>query len=319
MTLYTPPRGPRDYAGLVARGFAMGAADVVPGVSGGTMAFILGIYEELLAATRQMTQPSFLKPLLRGDLRSASSELPWRFLTAVLGGILLAVFSLAPMLEWLLENQPALLWSFFFGLVLASIVSVTARVRRWTVLTLGGTVLGTVAAWLIVGLVPVQTPDAPWFLMLSGSIAICAMVLPGISGSFILVLMGKYQPILAAASERDLFTLSTFAFGAGIGLLLFARFLSWLLARYHDITVAILIGLMAGSLRKVWPWKETLETMIDRHGKSVPVVERNILPGSLEELAIGIGLAIAGMTIVIVLERSTRGQLAEVPPAEPSA
>ncbi len=305
-TLYTPPRGPRDYVGLVARGFAMGAADVVPGVSGGTMAFILGIYEELIRATREITQPSFLRPLLRGNLKAAAEALPWPFLCAVFAGILLAVFSLAPGLEWLLENQPALLWSFFFGLVLASILTVSARVGRWTTLTRGGVILGTIGAWLIVGMVPVQTPDAPWFLVLSGSIAICAMVLPGISGSFILVLMGKYQQILAAVTERDLVTIATFAFGAGIGLLLFARFLSWLLARYHDVTVSLLIGLMAGSLRKVWPWKETLESMIDRHGKSVPVVERNILPSGAEELALGVGLALVGAAIVLVLERANR-------------
>ena len=281
----------------------MGAADVVPGVSGGTMAFILGIYEELIEATSRITDPEFLRPLSRLQIAQALNALPWAFLVAVFGGVLLAVFSLAPGLEWLLEDHPVLLWAFFFGLVLASIFTVSRRIASWTAPKILAAVGGAIGAYIFVGLVPIQTSEALWFIFVSGVIAISAMVLPGISGSFMLVLLGKYQYILGAVTNRDFVVLAVFGLGTGIGILAFARFLRWLLARYHDLTVAVLIGLMAGSLRKVWPWKEVLETTLDRHGKTVPLVEQNILPLLGTEVAIAAGLAIVGLGSVLLLER----------------
>lgn len=292
-----------DYLGLTARGFAMGAADVVPGVSGGTMAFILGIYEELINSIRALVNPTAIKLLLRFRIRDGLYLLPWRFLTAVLIGILLAIFSLARFLEWMLINHPALLWSFFFGLVVASIYTVSKRIKPWRGTTIASTVIGAVAAYIVVGLVPVQTPNTPWFLFMSGAIAICAMILPGISGSFILVLLGKYQYVLSAVNNRDIVTLILIGAGAAVGIITFAQILGWLFKRYHDVTVAILIGLMIGSLRKIWPWKETVDFILDRHGEPIPIEQINVLPPAWTgEVTFALILAILGFLVVFVLD-----------------
>ena len=203
----------------------------------------------------------------------------------------------------MLENHPSLLWSFFFGLVVASIITVNKRVKQWGVTTIIGAIVGTILGYLIVGLVPVETPNAPWFLFLSGAIAICAMILPGISGSFILVLMGKYEYVLSAVNDRDFLTLFFVAAGAGIGIITFAQILSWLFKRYHDVTVALLIGLMVGSLRKIWPWKETVSTYIDRHGEELPLIQQNVLPAVLDGTVIfAIILAVVGFVLVFGLD-----------------
>ncbi|MEM7128968.1 MAG: DUF368 domain-containing protein [Chloroflexota bacterium] len=319
------------YLILVAKGFCMGCADVVPGVSGGTMAFILGIYEELLSSIRMVGRPQFIQAVLGFRVKDAVQIINLPFLIAIIVGILIAILTLAPGLEWLLENEPVLLWSFFFGLVIASILSVSRRVTTWTPILWGMLVVGAVLAWLLVGLTPTQTPESWWFLMLSGAIAICAMILPGVSGSFILVLMSKYQFFIEAVNSRDLISLALAGIGALVGLVSFAQILSWLFKRYHDMTVALLIGLMVGSLRKIWPWKEVLETMTDRHGKLIPIVEQNVLPistkgtfsienltnGSFQvefiasvgssvgnmEILYAVGLAILGFVLVMLLER----------------
>lgn len=311
-------RGPRQYAGLVARGFAMGAADVVPGVSGGTMAFILGIYEELIMSIRAVARPPLWRALSRGRIAEGWRAINAWFLLAVGGGILMAVASLARGLEWLLHHQPVLLWSFFFGLVLASVVTVTDRVTRWTPGLVGATCAGALGAYVFVGAVPVQTPETWWFLIASGALAICAMILPGISGAFVLVLLGKYQYVLGAVNQRDFGTLALVGFGAALGLIAFSQVLGWLFRRYHDLTVALLIGLMAGSLRKIWPWKEVLESMTDRHGTIIPTVERNVLPalrvdGALNaEIGLAMAFAVLGLVLVLVIERLARSRSAEV-------
>jgi putative membrane protein len=302
-------RSAGEYAGLLARGFAMGSADVVPGVSGGTMAFILGIYEELIQSIRNVANREFLSALFTFRLRRAFEVLNWPFLIAVGSGIVLAILTLARLLEWLLVNHPVLLWSFFFGLVLASVFMVSKRVRRWTVPLLLTLAVSTVAAYVFVGLVPMQTPEEGWFLFLSGALAICAMILPGISGAFVLLLLGKYQYVLAAVNQRDIGVIAIVGAGAAVGIVTFAQVLGWLFRRFHDATVAVLTGLMIGSLRKVWPWKRGLEFVEDRHGNPIPTVEENILPqlassGSLNgELLYAIGLALLGLVAVIVLER----------------
>lgn len=297
-------RTPAEYAGLVARGFVMGSADVVPGVSGGTMAFILGIYEELIRSIRAVARPPFWKALLGLRVVEALKAVNAGFLVALLSGILLAVLSLAKGLEWLLENQPVYLWSFFFGLVLASVWTVSRRIPRWSPKLIGALLLGTVGAYIVVGLVPLQTPESAWYLFLSGALAICAMILPGISGSFILVLLGKYQFVLGAVNDRDIVTIAIVGAGAVIGLVSFAQVLGWLLKRYHDLAVAVLIGLMLGSLRKIWPWKEVLATITDRHGALIPTVEANILPATFgSEVVIALGLALLGFVLVLVLDK----------------
>jgi putative membrane protein len=288
----------KDYLGLAARGFAMGSADVVPGVSGGTMAFILGIYEELITSIRDLLSPAAARLALRFKIKEALDILPWKFLLAVGIGIILAIFTLAPYLEWTLENQPVLLWSFFFGLVAASIITVSKKVSHWSVGTIAGAVIGAVAAFFIVGLVPAQTPNTAWFLFFSGFVASCAMILPGISGSFILLLLGKYQTVLTAVNDRDFAVLLIIALGVAVGIVTIAQILSRLFKRYHDVTVAVLIGLMAGSLRKIWPWKET----IDVPGEPIPEVV-NVWPSAwTTEITIAVILIIVGFALVFILD-----------------
>jgi len=283
-----------DYLGLVLKGVCMGAADVVPGVSGGTMAFILGIYEELIGAIRSF-DISCLRRLFTLHFREAFSGVQWPFLTAVGGGILCAVFSLARILSWLLHHEPVLIWSFFFGLIVASLFTVSRRIRQWRIRVFAGFVLGTAATYLLVGLVPMSTPEAPWFLFLSGAVAICAMILPGISGAFILVLMGKYLYVLDAVNARDFVSLGLVAGGAVVGLAGFARILGWLFRRYHDATIAVLTGLMLGSLRKVWPWKQAFGEA------QVPV---NTLPESWSpEVSWAVVLGVLGFLIVAAISR----------------
>jgi putative membrane protein len=311
----------RDYLGLVARGFCMGAADVVPGVSGGTMAFILGIYEELIQSIRMVGQPEFLRNVFRLRWREVLRLLNWPFLMAVATGIFLAIISLASGLTWLLENQPTMVWSFFFGLVLASVFVVSKRIPRWTPPLMATMAAATIAAYLLVGLAPAQTPEAGWFLFLSGALVITAMILPGISGAFILVLLGKYQFMLNAVNQRDIVTLAIVSLGAAVGLVTFAQVLSWLFKRYHDLTVALLTGLMLGSLRRVWPWKIDLAWTIDRHGQQAPTLQQNILPelwlgGSLNpDVIIAIALGVAGCTAVLLLDRWANHQSAAAYPA----
>ena len=281
----------------------MGAADVVPGVSGGTMAFITGIYEELILSIKSVDLTAF-RLVVSLRWKEALAHIRWPFLVAVLAGILGAIFSLAKGIAWLLEHTPVHLWAFFFGLVLASVLTVSKRVGRWGVGMLSVAGLAAVGAYLLVGLVPVETPEAGWFVLLSGMIAVCAMILPGISGSFILVLLGKYQYILAAVNNRDVVTLGIFAVGAAIGLLSFAQVLGWIFRRHHDLTVAMLTGLMVGSLRKIWPWKETISTMLNRHGKTVPVERVNILPETFSgEVGLAAALAALGIVLVVLLDR----------------
>jgi putative membrane protein len=288
----------KDYIGLVARGFAMGSADVVPGVSGGTMAFILGIYEELITSIRDLLSPTAARFLLRFKIKAALDVLPWQFLLAVGFGIILAIFTLAPYLEYMLENQPVFLWSFFFGLVAASIITVSKKVSRWGATTIVAAIIGAVVAYLIVGLVPAETPNSAWFLFLSGFIASCAMILPGISGSFILLLLGKYQTVLSAVNNRDFVVLFIVALGVAAGIVTIAQLLSWLFKRYRDLTVAVLIGLMAGSLRKIWPWKEA----VDVPGEPLPELV-NVLPATwTTEVTIAVVLVIVGFGLVFVLD-----------------
>ena len=297
-----PRRTFADYLGISARGFCMGVADVVPGVSGGTMAFILGVYEELLDAVHAVNV-RFLRALVTFRFKEALADFPYPFLIALVTGIMVAIFSLARFFAWALAHHPVLVWAFFFGLVFASIITVRGKVSAWTATEVLALLLAASAAFVLVGAVPVETTSAAWFVFLSGSIAICAMILPGISGSFILVILGKYEYMLNAVVQRDFLPILIFGFGGILGLVFFARVLRWLLRRYHDVTVAALIGLMAGSLRKIWPWKETVETFTNSQGAVKPLIEQNVLPAAVsEEVLLAITLGIAGCAIVLVIE-----------------
>jgi putative membrane protein len=292
-----------DYLILALKGFCMGASDVVPGVSGGTMAFILGIYEELINAIKSFNLRS-VQLLATLKIRMLLNSISWQFLLAVGFGILTAIFTLARVLDWLLQNRPVLVWSFFLGLILASVVSVSRRIEKWSFFAWVGLLGGITGTYFLVGVVPVETPSSAWFVFLCGAVAICAMILPGISGSFVLVLLGKYQYVLGAVNNRDFAVLALVAAGACVGIVSFSRLLGWLLGKYHDVMVAILTGLMLGSLRKVWPWKETVESLVDINGKVVPLVQANILPEKWNgEVTSALFLMLAGLIIVIFLDR----------------
>ena len=290
------------YLILAIKGFCMGAANVIPGVSGGTMALILGIYEELIDAIHSLNL-KFLRLIALLKIREALSSVSWPFLVPVGLGILLATLSLAKGLSWLLDNYSVTVWSFFFGLILSSIFTVGRVVKEWRTPTFVATGLGTAAAYFLFSLVPVATPDALWFIFLSGFLAICAMILPGISGAYILVLLGKYHHILEAINDKDFGTLLILTAGALVGLLSFVRVIGWLLKRHHDLTMAILIGLMLGSLRRIWPWKETLTTLLDSHGKQIPPAQANILPPSFNsEVGLALLLMFVGFVVVFSLD-----------------
>lgn len=312
-----PARTPRQYAGVALRGMGMGAADIVPGVSGGTIAFISGIYEELIDSIRTVGEPHFLRALFRFRLRELFRILNWKFLLALALGIFSAIFLLAGPLEYLLVNRPVYVWSFFFGLVLASVFVVGRRIKRWSIVLITALVAGAVGAYFLVGIVPHQTPDAWWFYMLAGAFASCAMILPGISGAYILLILGKYQSVLQAVNERDFLTLFFVAAGAAIGLVTFAQVLHLLFKRYHDATVAVLIGLMLGSLRKIWPWKVDTawltdsagNLVLDSHGEQIVTAQQNVLPGlsggeETAGLLLAVGLALIGAIVVILIERA---------------
>ncbi len=297
-------RSPKEFLGLVARGFAMGSADVVPGVSGGTMAFILGIYEELIFSIRAIGRKEFWQALLHFHIKEALLAINLPFLIAVFAGIFLAVLTLAQGLEWMLTNQPVLIWSFFFGLVLASVVTVAKRVKHWGVIVIAALVAGAVGAYFLVGAVPAQTPNTWWFLFLSGALASVAMILPGLSGAFILLILGKYQFVLSAVNDFDIVSIAIVGLGAAVGIVTFAQLLGYLFKKHHDLTVAVLTGFMLGSLRKLWPWKETVETALDRHGEVIPIRQLNILPPAIDtEFFIAIGLMVLGVVLVILLDR----------------
>ena len=279
----------------------MGASDVVPGVSGGTMALVLGIYEELIAAIKSV-DAAFLRLLLRGRLIPALKRVPLGFLLPLGAGILTAIFTLARGLSWLLEHYPVAVWSFFFGLVLSSAVIVGRRISEWDVSAAAWLLLTTAVAFGVVGLVPLHTPETLPYIFLCGVIAICAMVLPGISGSFILVLLGKYHYVLAAVGRMDLIVLGVFTAGTATGIILFVRFLSWLLKRYYHPTMAALTGLMIGSLRKIWPWKTIVTDAAGNGG-----VVANRLPQQVDsELWMAFGLALIGGLMVLALQRLAR-------------
>jgi len=273
-----------QYLLLALKGCAMGMADVVPGVSGGTIAFISGIYEELIDSIKSFNATA-VKLLLRGRFGECWRHVNGRFLLPVLTGIAVAIFSLARLMTYLLTTHPIAVWSFFFGLIVASALLVARQIGRWSVGTIVGTIVGIAAAWWITVATPAETPDDWWFVMLSGAIAICAMILPGISGAFILLLLGKYQYIMQAVADLNLPVIVVFVIGAAAGIISFSHLLSWLLKRWHDVTVSVLMGFMVGSLNKVWPWKEVVETYTDGHGDIQPLVESNVLPGRFEALS----------------------------------
>ncbi|HSM47196.1 MAG TPA: DUF368 domain-containing protein [Draconibacterium sp.] len=301
-------RTAKDYSLITLKGIAMGAADVIPGVSGGTIAFITGIYEELINSIKSINLNA-LKLLLTGKFAEFWKAVNGTFLLSLLTGIAFSIISLAKALKFLLDNYPILVWSFFFGLVVASAIYVARTIKSWNPATIISGISGIIIAYFITVITPAEANTTYWFIFLSGAIAICAMILPGISGSFILVLLGMYKFILEAVGNFELAIIFTFLAGAAIGIISFSNILSWLLKKYHNQTIALLSGFMIGSLNKVWPWKEVVETFTDRHGEIKPLLEENILPGTYEQLtgnhaflAGAVALAVLGFALIFVVE-----------------
>ncbi|MDG2483953.1 MAG: DUF368 domain-containing protein [Flavobacteriaceae bacterium] len=294
-----------DYFILVFKGMAMGAADVVPGVSGGTIAFISGVYEELIATLNSININS-LKTLKLQGVSATWKKINGNFLLALFGGILLSILSLSKLVAWLLHEEPVLLWAFFFGLVLASIIFVLKKINQWNSAVFLGLILGGVFAYQLTQLNALGNSDSNWYLFLSGAIAICAMILPGISGAFILVILGSYANVLQALNDKDIAKITIFMTGALIGILSFSRLLKWLFKRFKNMTLAVLTGFMIGALSKIWPWKKTLSFRENSEGISVPLKEQCIAPFSFDgdpQLLSAIGLMLFGFLMIFFLEK----------------
>lgn len=301
----------KKYLLLYLKGIAMGAADVVPGVSGGTIAFISGIYGQLLDALAKMPQGIVL--LLKGRVREAWALVHANFLLVLLAGILTSILTLARLIVWLLEHQAIPLWSFFFGLILISCWVVGREIKRWSLTVLLAFAVGALAAWYITVAAPLNWGQDYLSLFFAGAIAICAMILPGISGSFLLLLMGLYHFVLGAVKNLELGVIAVFALGCAFGLLGFARILRFALQRFHDVTLALLTGVMFGSLNKVWPWKQITSFYTNSAGEQVALNQANLLPWQFAELTgqdaqllLAVLLAVAGFGLVLLLEMFAR-------------
>ena len=282
----------------------MGAANVIPGISGGTIAFILGIYEKLISSIKAFDL-KFVKLLFCFRFKDAFSTIDCKFLGAIFFGIVVAIFTLSKIISQLLSSKPVLIYSFFFGLILASIPIIARIIKNWTIAKAVTVILTTVVTYFFVGMVPFTTPEAAWFIFFSGALAISTMILPGISGAFVLVLLGKYQFILDAINHRNLFVLGVFSLGMAVGIIGFVRILSWLFSKYHDLTVTILTGIVIGSLRKIWPWKEIVRSMTTSRGKVIPIEEVNILPGQLSgEVLLSFAIMAFGFILALMLNSS---------------
>lgn len=305
-------RGAKEYATIGLKGMAMGAADVVPGVSGGTIAFISGIYEELLYSIKSIDLAA-IKLLFRGRFKEFWKKVNGNFLLILVTGIAISFFSLANLMTYLLETQPIAVWSFFFGLIIASTIIIGKDVNEWSIKNIAILLVGIGAGYAVTVITPGHTPETWWFIMLSGAVAICAMMLPGISGAFILLLMGKYHFLMGAVARVDIPIILIFIAGALIGIISFSHILTWLLNNYKNVTVAFLTGVMFGSLNKIWPWKITTSTYTDSHGVIHSLTEKNVLPktyqaleGAHPEIGTAIIFLFVGLAVIFILEGVSR-------------
>ncbi|MBT8253261.1 MAG: DUF368 domain-containing protein [Bacteroidia bacterium] len=308
-----------DYLIVSLKGIAMGAADVVPGVSGGTIAFISGIYEELLESIDGVNL-GFFKVWKKNGFKSAWRSINGNFLLSLLLGIALSIASLAKAIKWLLMNEPILLWSFFFGLVLASIFFIGKQIKRWHMATVLAMILAAVLSYFITIAEPFASPESKLYLLFCGFVAIIAMILPGVSGAFILLILGAYQTAIDTVNDlfEGLSTMNTgllkeallsflmLAIGAVMGLKTFSKLLNWMFKHYKDLTLAILTGFMIGSLNKIWPWKQVISWRLNSHDERVPLLEESISPSNFEgdnQMVMAIILVVVGYLTIAILER----------------
>lgn len=295
----------KDYFLITLRGMAMGAADVVPGVSGGTIAFISGIYQELIDSINKVNFTA-LKILKEEGIKPAWAYINGNFFVALFLGIGISILSLAKGIKYLLQNQPIGVWSFFFGLMLSSIFFLWKDIKKWDVPAIVTILFSAFLAYYITIIPPLASNNGLAFLFLAGALAICAMILPGISGAFILVLLGAYDIVLGAIDGFDLKILAIVGLGAVTGILTFSKALKWLFENKRNTTMAGLTGFIIGSLNKVWPWKEVLDKKIDAHGKEIILLERSILPSSFDgepQILLAIALVVAGFLLIFGIEK----------------
>ncbi|WP_207802570.1 DUF368 domain-containing protein [Motiliproteus coralliicola] len=302
-------RAVQDWVALFLKGAAMGIADAIPGVSGGTIAFISGIYEELVGSIRRIT-PAALLLLFQQGPKAFWQHINGTFLVVLLSGVLISLASAARLAIYLLEQYPTLLWAFFFGLIVSSALWMAGKVNLWNLRLMLCLWFGSLFSYLVTVVSPVEIQISNWVVFLAGSVAICAMILPGISGSFILLLLGLYAPIMGAIKALDLQILLLFLAGCATGLLSFSHLLGWMFKHHHDLTLALLIGIMLGSLNKIWPWKYTTDYRINSHGDLVPLMQDNVLPsdylaltGQEPYLWAALALMLLGGGAVYMLER----------------
>ena len=309
-----------DYIMVAVKGACMGAADVIPGVSGGTIAFITGIYDQLISSINSINGTA-VKLFFSGKFKEFWKHINGNFLLSLFCGIIISVLSLAGLMQYLLEHHPIQTWAFFFGLIVASSIFILRGIEGWNLKSVIFLILGVILGIVVCTLSPTQTPDALWFIFLSGALAICAMILPGISGSFILLILGKYKYIMGTitgvttgtAVGEGLVILGVFAVGAVCGILAFSRFLHWLLARYHKQTLLVLAGFIVGSLVKVWPWSNMEAIVISQFpeiadmaaatGQAIPVeVLADYLPQVNMQIGSAVLFALIGFFLVTGIE-----------------
>lgn len=290
------------------KGMAMGAADIVPGVSGGSIALIAGIYQQLLDSINAFNLDNLL--LLKSfQIKELYARVNGNFLLSLVLGILTSILALSRVITYLMEEHPIPLWSFFSGLILVSAFLILKETKKWNFVIVISIAIGTAFAWWVTNLPPTTTPDAPWFTFVAGAIAICAMILPGISGSFVLLILGQYERILQAVLDKDIFTLALFASGCLVGILSFSRVVAYLLRRFHAATIGLLSGFMLGSVNELWPWKLVTSWRTSSSGKEVPFLTENILPGEYltqvglqPQLGWAIGSFFFGIGLVLFIE-----------------
>jgi putative membrane protein len=309
----------KKYITVAVKGMLMGAADVVPGVSGGTIAFITGIYEELIK-TIDSLDFQMLRDLFKVGFKNTFLTYNLGFLVALLTGIAISILSLSKLLTYLLHSFPVLLWSFFLGLVLASVLYIGKQISKWNAAVIIAIAIGTIISYYITIAAPLGSPDNWWYLLFSGFIAIIAMILPGVSGAFLLLLLGSYKTILGSISGLleaivegnwsqawDYFiNLFLFAIGCIIGIKVFSKILTWLFENQKNLTLALLTGFMIGSLNKLWPWKEILSYRIDSHGEKVPFLEKSISPFDFKgepQILYVVLLTVTGFLLILILDK----------------
>ena len=288
----------------------MGAADVIPGVSGGTVAFITGIYEELIDSIKSIDLNAF-RMLFKFQIINFWRKINGNFLICVLAGIVTSLLSLSKLMTYLLEHHPISIWSFFFGLILVSSPLILRDIKKWNFITVLAFIIGIVSAYYITVLSPTETPINLFFIFFCGAIAICAMILPGISGAFILLLIGKYEYMITALIQFNIPVIIVFVLGCFLGLLGFSHFLSWILKHYRFPSLALLAGFMIGSLNKVWPWKEVMAFRLNHEGIQVPAFDKSVWPGRYLEVTgqdpqifYAILFAAVGVFLVVAIEKT---------------